>query len=294
MIIKPKAIAAEKQKKEEFYSIKPNGMITPQIKDVSTSSRVVTGFYNSYNFFDSANDVLMNGCAAKSILECGPKSTATAKIKHAMFHNLTMLPGKINVLEEKTIDGITGIYFETKMSETTLGNDTLMNYMDKVYDNHSIGYRYTNLQYIERESEKEWNAIMQLLINPEAAEGHDYLFAVKEIQLFEGSTVAYGCNSLTPFLGMKSQTSDAFKLQLMNKVIALEKTLRKGSQSEDMMNSLNLQCLQLKQVLSELCDMIPNEMITEKEKLVDMNKPTIVHTSKKFFNSGMLSKIDLK
>ena len=143
------------EKKPNEFSVKSNMLEGTSIKDVDSSSRIVTGFYNAYNFYDDAGDVLLMGCSKRSIKERGPASSATAKIKHALNHDLTTLPGKIITLEEKEVDGILGIYFETKMVDTQLGNDTLMNYMEKIYDNHSIGYRTVDYKFIERINEKE-------------------------------------------------------------------------------------------------------------------------------------------
>jgi len=117
-------IISEAEKKAAHYSVK---YADANIIDVSTSSRIVTGFFNSYNFFDSDKDVLIMGAAKKSIEERGVNSTAVAKIKHALNHDLTTLVGKLQVLEETTKNGITGIYFESKIANTTLGNDTLFN-----------------------------------------------------------------------------------------------------------------------------------------------------------------------
>ncbi len=52
-----------------------------QIQDVDMTKRIVTGFYNSYNFFDDGNDVLLMGCAAKSISDRGPAGPAVQKDK---------------------------------------------------------------------------------------------------------------------------------------------------------------------------------------------------------------------
>ena len=240
-------------KKNIAYQVKACGQIKSAIKDVSTSGRIVTGFYNTFNFLDSDNDVLLPGSAKKSINERGPESEAVAKIKHALNHDLRTLPGKILVLKETEIDGIAGIYFETKMADTTLGNDTLKNYLEGVYDNHSIGFQYKQIEMVERGA-VAWDKITQSIINQDALEGKDYIWAVKEIALFEGSTVAFGANSLTPFMGVKSGNKESYLLSLNSRIDNLTKTLKSGSQSDDMMNTFELQVLQLKQVMAELTE----------------------------------------
>jgi len=234
------------------YAVKTFGQGI-SVKDVSTSDRIVTGFFNSYNWLDSDGDILLNGCAKKSITERGAQSTAVAKIKHALNHDLSQLVGKIQVLEEKELDGINGIYFETKMANTELGNDTLQNYLEGVYDNHSIGFRYMQLQMIEKFSMGvQWEQIKSSIINPQDMDQREMVFVIKEINLFEGSTVAFGSNSLTPYLGTKSTDKKTILFSLNNRMDKLVKSLSSGTQSDDMMNTFELQVAQIKQMMGEI------------------------------------------
>jgi len=242
-----------KATKTSHYSIKSCGQIKASIKDVDTEGRIVTGFFNTFNFLDSDLDVLLPGCAKRSINASGPKSKATAKIKHCLNHDLTCMPGKLLVLEEKNVDGVSGIYFESKMSDTTLGNDTLKNYLEGIYDNHSIGFQYLQMDMYERDA-KGWDKIVGALINPEEAEGKNVIFTVKEIALWEGSTLAFGANMLTPFLGVKGDNKEALKLAIFDRLMKLEKTVRQGTQSDDMMKTFEIQILQMKQVIEDLTD----------------------------------------
>lgn len=228
-----------------YYKVRHGGTV----KDVDLSKRIVTGFFNSFNYIDSDGDVLLKGSAKKTIADKGPSSNAIAKIKHALNHDLTQLVGKIQVLEERTIGDITGIYFETKISDTTIGNDTLINYQEEVYDNHSIGFIYKDIEYIEKDSDN-WDLFYNNIKNKEDVK--DYFWIVKEINLFEGSTVAFGANSLTPFLGVKSKNKDAMIIAFNEKINKLEKSLKSGNQSDDMMKTFELQILQIKQMISEM------------------------------------------
>ena len=250
----------EQDKKSIHYKVKPFGLSKGAIKDVDTVGRIVTGFYNTSNFFDEDYDVMMPGAAKKSIKERGPKSEAVGKIKHALNHDLTRLPGTIQVLEEKEVDGITGIYFETKMTNTALGNDTLQNYLEKVYDNHSIGFRYMQVEHIDRAA-KGWDRALENIVNPEKAIDAGFMFLVKEIALYEGSTVAFGCNSLTPFLGVKSGKKESYRIALTKRIDMLEGTLRSGIQSDEMMKIFEIQAMQLKQMIFELTDNLPAKEI---------------------------------
>lgn len=234
------------QKMAEPFPVKSmQGVVS--VKDIDMSKRTVTGYFNAYNYFDSDGDILLPGCAKKSIKERGPESQAVAKIKHALFHDLTLLPGKIQVLSEDE----TGLYFETRMSNTQLGNDTLINYQEKVYDNHSIGFRYLNVTSIDSKA-KEWPKVLEQLINPKDAEARGYAYLVKEIMLWEGSTVAFGANQLTPYLGSKTMNREAMQMKLQDRMDILMKQVRIGHQSDEMLSSFELQIEQIKQMINEL------------------------------------------
>ena len=243
------------------YAIKTIEGSKIAIKDIDLTKRIVTGFYNTYNYFDSDYDVLLMKSAKKSIVERGPASDAVAKIKHALFHDLTKLPAKLQVLDERTIDlngmKVSGIYFESKMIDTTIGNDTLINYQEGIYDNHSIGFRYMDMEFIDKESEM-WDTYLSILLNPEDADNAGFMWVVKEIKLYEGSTVAFGANQLTPFLGVKSQDKKLLQMKIFDRVDKLYKQLKTGIQSDEMMGLFELQLLQLKQLYIEISEVEPS------------------------------------
>lgn len=234
-------------KRNIAYAVKDN-YLKFSIKDVDTEKRIVCGIANSFNYVDSYNDVLIPGSAKKTIAERGPESNATAKIKHALFHDLTKLPGKILVLKEAKINGIDCIYFETKLSDTEAGEDTLINYLDGIYDNHSIGFKYLQLKMIDKDS-TDWHKILDTLINPQVAIDNGYIYLVSEIKLYEISTVAFGANDLTPFLGFKTGNPADILLERMEKY---EKALHSGRQSDDFLQTLEVQFLQIKQLYNDL------------------------------------------
>jgi hypothetical protein len=258
------------RKKQQPFPVK--SMLIPSVKDVDLSKRIVCGFYNTAYYFDSDKDVSLPGCNVKSINERGPNSKAVQKIKHLKNHDWNLLPGKIMLLEERTVDGVIGTYFETKMVNTTEGNDTLINYQEGVYDNHSFGFQYIDGEYVDQ-SMQDWQKYLQLLINPEDAEAVGYMFVWKEYKMFEGSTVAFGANALTPYLGVKSGNKEAIAIKVNEKIELLEKQLREGKQSDEMMVSLSMQTLQLKQYINELFSLEPSEKDTLSKGRLDKDTP---------------------
>lgn len=251
MTIKPNILQDKKTKSYVVKSV--DDMLI--IKDVDLNKRMVTGLYNSFNYFDSDMDVILPGAAQKSITERGPNSSSIVKIKHLLFHDWTQLPGKIKVLEEREVAvqnrKVKGIYFETEMMETQIGVDTLINYQNEVYDNHSIGFRFLDGEWIDSDAEN-WDKIIGTLLNPEAAESAGYMYMWKEIQLYEGSTVAFGANELTPYLGVKSGDKLGLQLKLQARLNTLLSQVKSGKQSDEMLHSFEMQTLQIKQLISEL------------------------------------------
>lgn len=277
------AETAEKlrQKKlNEFYKVKAYGLNA--VKDVDMTKRTVTGVSNMFYYFDSDWDVLVPGCTLKTINENGPNSGMPGKIKHALFHDLTKLPAKNNVLDERKIEaGMQGQYFESKMLNTPDGNETLIKYQEEVYDQHSIGFRYLDIEFVDQESDN-WKKYVDKLINPEDAEDVGIMFWVTQIKQFEFSTVSFGANKLTPYLGVKSDNKEAKVLNLHTKIDKMSKILRNGRNlTDDQFVNLELELLQLKQLLSESMDEEP----TPKDILINniLGKDrSIEDTPKKF------------
>ena len=269
------------KKKKSFYSIKTNGEINFSIKDVDTKSRTVSGVYNTFNFFDSDGDVLLPGCCNKSIADRGPLSEAIAKIVQAKNHDLTKIPGKIKTLEEKVINykgvNMTCLYFETVMGTSTLGMDELKDYSEGIIQNHSIGYQNDEYKFLTRDAHGNsadgqlWKKVQDNLINPDALTDANYLCAVSKIKLFEGSSVAIGANTLTPNLGLKakngSEVKAAYELMVINRLNKLQKTLKSGTQSDERMELFELEVMQLKQIISDLCEKLSPKKLGYKKNV---------------------------
>ena len=260
-----------KARETSEYSIKNNNIIPLSITDVDSVKRTVTGMGNVYNYIDSQLDVLMPGAALDSIAKAGPGSTGTAKIKFAFNHDLSqMLPGKITLLEERetTIKGqkVKGLYFEAKLTDNQAGNDLMASYMDEVYDQHSIGFKYTKYKFLDpsahgnSEAGKEWNEFAQFVLNANQYEeiaktAYDKrVLKVDEIKLYEISTVAFGANDLSVYLGSKAQSPESLSIRIAQRIDKLTSAVKKGTQSDETLELFQLQAMQLKTVMRELFD----------------------------------------
>jgi hypothetical protein len=216
-----------------------------------TSGRTVDIIANTYNYFDSDWDVLAPGCCAKSITERGPGSSLPGKIKHLSNHNLTKGVGRVEVLEETKLNGMDVLHANSWMSETADGEETLQKYKEGLIDQHSIGFRYLAIEFLESESE-EFDNVLKDLINPQDAIDAGFMYHVKELRLFEFSSLdGFGANRLTPFLGVKSDN----KTVQYNNLIAKLDALLKSDADKD---TIHLQTLQIKQMIYELINPEPS------------------------------------
>lgn len=250
-----------KNKLDTNFAVKTN---LSSYKELDESSRVVKAVVNTYNFFDHDFDILRPGAAAKSIVERGAKSEAPDKILHALFHDLTRLPGKSILEAETEIDGNKVLYAESKLSETMEGEETLIKYKEGIYNQHSIGFRYVQIDYVE-DGDENYAKFIETAINPEDVEKVGCGFDVKEINLHEWSTVAFGANKLTPYLGTKSQNKN---IQLLNIYTKLDALIKKANRQEVKDKKIfELQYNQLKQMISELTQIESSPKDTAKDNL---------------------------
>jgi len=241
-----------KQKKlNNYFKVNDDPNTVNFTKDVDMAKRTVTGVSNTLYYFDSDSDVLISGCMDKTLAERGPDSAGAAKIKNVKDHNISQRIGRPKVLKEATVNGRKVQYFESELFPNTLGNDTLIEYQNGGIDQHSIGFRYMDLELITADDDA-WSKWLAQVINPQDMEDEGYVFIVKEISQFEWSPVSFGANQLTPFLGVKSDNKPGMVLKVLERVDYLQKALKGGKQSDEILFDHELECRQLKQIITEL------------------------------------------
>ena len=171
------------------------------VKDVDTKQGIVTGYYSVFGNIDSDGDMIMPGAFTKTISENGPQ--AKNRIMHLWQHNPTEPIGKPHVLKEDNY----GLYFETKLIDTSKGADAIKLYEAGVINEHSIGFNVVK---------KEQKA--------------DHV-SIQEIKLWEGSTVTWGANELSSVVGMKSGEDKL--LSLIQNRDSLIKAVDKGNFTDE-------------------------------------------------------------
>ena len=239
------------------------GLIKLGISDVDTKSRKVALVGHTYNFLYHGYEALQAGAASRSIAEHGPASSAIAKIKFAWNHDLSLMPpGKLTLIDERdmTIEGVPVkvIYAEADLSKNDQGRNLLESYLDGNIDNHSIGFRYLNYEFLSKghgnsEDGKKFNSFKENLVNPDAlADDMDMACLVSEIELKDISAVNYGAVEWSPYLGTKSITAESLILKIDKKIMKLEKTIRSGKQTDECMEAFAIQVLQLREFMQQL------------------------------------------
>ena len=245
------------EKKDTAYSVRPNHL---EHKEVDMTKRTVDLIANTYWWFDTDADVLVPGCCAKSITDRGPQSKMPGKIKHANHHELKEAYAKPVLIEETTMKGLEVLHANSFFPETQLAEDKLIEYQHEMIDQHSIGFNYLQIEFIEKEAEG-WDDVMAKLINPEDAEAAGFMYLVKEVALYEYSNVAFGANRLTPSMGAKSNNPNIKYNNLITKLKALHEGLRSGGDKYLML----IEEKQINQMIYELINPEPSLKDTQLE-----------------------------
>jgi len=224
-------------------------------KEVDMTKRIVDVIANTYYYFDSDMDVLLPGCCAKSIQDRGPNSDKPGKIKHFSNHDIHKGIGLPKLIEETQLEGKYVLHANSYMSETKDGEETLIKYQEGLIDQHSIGYRYLDIRWLEAES-AEFDDMLKYLINPEEAIDAGMMWIVKEIMLYEFSSLdSFGANRLTPYLGVKSENKIVQYNNFIGKLEALHQAMKAGVKDKDI---IEMQELQIKQMIYELYNQEPD------------------------------------
>jgi hypothetical protein len=183
---------------------------TLAIKDVDMTSRRVKGYLAGFGNKDSDDDIILKGAFAKSLSENGVNSTSNRRIAHLYQHNMSRIIGVFEELKEDDL----GLYFVSKMLETSEGNDRLIEYQSGALREHSIGFKYI-WDKVEYDDEQD-------------------AYIIKEVKLYEGSAVTFGANENTPYLGtFKNNESKEQILERLNQDFASNIEITKGKASDE-------------------------------------------------------------
>ena len=224
---------------ENFYLTKD---VSDSIKDVDTVQGIVTGYFSIFGNKDSDGDIVLPGAYRKTLKENGPNSEKP-RILHLYMHDPYKPLAKPHVLKEDK----TGLYFESKISDTALGKDVLQLYLDKVLAEHSIGYQIVKREVDEREETQK----------------------LVELKLWEGSTVSWGANMDALVSTVKTEGKDSHSWEILIKRLDALQSAVNGSYTDETARQLEIYFNQLKQLAVSLLTEKPRELTIEIKPKID-------------------------
>lgn len=213
-----------------LYKNVSNGSIAGVIKDVDTKTGTVTGYFSIFGNVDSDGDMIMPGAFKRSL------NNNYRRIKHLNQHNsFQPLAG---TKDDRLIvkEDAKGLYFESKISQTSYGKDVITLYNDGVVDEHSIGFETLKSRDSDTMSVSRW--------------GKDFpVKELHEVKLWEGSTVTWGANEMAQTESVKQMTKE----QAFDKMQTVLKAIKNGKfENEELFDMLELYFEQLKQHIIDL------------------------------------------
>lgn len=198
--------------------------ITDGLQDVDRKGRTLKIAIASFGDrnLDRDGDVILHSAVTKTIKERGPKGSN--EIWHLTDHWYAMdhALGKFKELYVER-DYLIGI---SSPSRTKLGNDVMELYADGHINQHSIGFT----PLAEESSKGGYNVI-------------------KELALWEGSSVLWGANPNTPTLDVVKSLTKEKAASMLERTI---KSLRNGSYSDETFSLLELQLKQIQQYILDM------------------------------------------
>lgn len=207
------------------YKIQSNGFT---VKDIDEKNMQVKVGISTVGFKDSDGDVIVKSAFDKTIQERGPM--AKDRIRHLMHHDVDKVVGRP---KEFGWDGDT-LYAVSKLSNSQMGRDAIEDYKLNLYE-HSIGFE-------------------ALQENFNSQEGYN---VITELRLWEYSSVTWGANEKTPFMGFVKGLNKEEQVQKVGeRMDKLIKAVRKGNYSDDRFTLLEFE---LKQIQSFYDSLIKGE-----------------------------------
>jgi HK97 family phage prohead protease len=191
-----------------------------EVKDIDKKSRIVTGYFSTFGNLDSDGDIMMPGAFKRSIQDWGPDGKN--RIKHLQNHNPNLPLGKPILLKEDS----KGLYYESKLVETSYGSDFIKMVEGGLITEHSIGF--TTIREQKTNSGNE----------------------IHDVKLFEGSSLtAWGANEDTPMLGFKS----VYEVEeLKEEIRRFEKFIRHSDATDETIDLCIIKVRQLAQAVEAL------------------------------------------
>lgn len=218
---------------KNLYEVKN---VSDSVKDVDSATRRVKVVISRMGNKDLDGDIIQPGAFNKTIQERGPKGANL--IWHLTDHYPT-LKNAVGKFSELYVEGM-DLVGVTDIPNTSWGNDVLEFYKAGHINQHSIGFRT-----IKRE--------------PLNAGTADEVNSITEILLYEGSSVLWGANPMTPTREVgKSLTKEEAKGEFENlskEWGLLIKSLKDGKFTDDTFELIEIRINQNQERQKQLFEM---------------------------------------
>ena len=201
-----------------------------ELKDIDTAGRRVKVVLSKLNVVDSDMEMIVKGAFTKSLLEKGPSSEGNRKIAFLRHHDWEHVLGKWIDLQE-TEDGLIGL---AELGRSTKANDAFFDYQDGLIREHSIGFQkiYDKIDYVNDP------------VQPYAV--------LKEINLWEGSAVTFGANSLTPTIDVTKGNHLTQIARINEEMEGVIRALKNGKGTDERLFNLEMKLKVIKQKYNDV------------------------------------------
>ena len=191
------------------------------VVDVDISSRRLVTNWSGLGNKDFDGDIIARSAYDKTIKERGPKG------KNLIYHIIDHHPSIKNIVGAVQDLYVTGNHLQavTIASDTQLGNDVLKLYQDGIIKQHSVGF-----VPLDVENNKDYRLI-------------------KQIQLFEGSSVLWGANEDTYTVSVSKSLLDNPQ-SVMDELDNLYKAFKSGTYTDETFGLLELRIKTIQKAIS--------------------------------------------
>jgi len=192
--------------------------------DLDEANMKVKVGISTVNYKDSDGDIILKSAYTKTLSENGPGGSK--RIKHLKQHNTDQVIGRPLSFDW---DGDT-LYAVSEISNSTMGKDAIEDYKLDLFE-HSIGY-----QPIKQAFSKDDDANM-----------------ISELKMWEYSSVTWGANDKSPFMGFVKSLEKTEQINKVNqRMEKLINALRKGHYTDEKFEMIDLELTLIKQFYNEI------------------------------------------
>jgi hypothetical protein len=199
----------------------------------------VTVYASAFNIVDLDGDTIPKGAFKRTIKERGPNGSN--QILHLLHHDTDKILSKPTELKEDDF----GLLATVPIPDTTLGVDTYKLYKHGVYNEHSIGYKNIDS-------------------SQEIVRGVT-ITTLKELKLWEFSTVPWGANPRTPLVSIKSETKTEKLDEIAARLDKINKAITDNHFCEKTMNLLQIEIQYLSDAIKSI-NAEPTETVIEQSQ----------------------------